>query len=122
MHRKNIVVMAAVAGIGFATAAYAHPALKTVNPPANGVVSNSLKEVRLTFSEAVVPAFSGVKLTGNDGKAIVTGPAHLDSKNKKELVVPLKSTLANGKYQLAWYAVASDTHRVTGSYAFTVKK
>src|SRR3954471_24993528 len=122
MHTKNILAMAAVASIGFATAAYAHPALKTVNPPANGIVSNSLKEVRMTFSEAVVPTFSGVKLTDNHGKAIVTGAAHLDSKNKKELVVPLKSTLADGKYQLAWSAVADDTHRVQGKYTFSVKR
>jgi|SRR6267154_1760416 methionine-rich copper-binding protein CopC len=122
MRIERILTLAAVAGLTFATTAYAHPALKTVNPPANGIVSNSLKEVRLTFSEAVVPAFSGVKLTDNSGKAIMTGTAHLDSKDKKQLVVPLKSTLGAGKYQLAWYAVADDTHRVTGKYMFSVKK
>ena len=37
-------------------------------------------------------------------------------------VLPLKRALTEGKYQLAWYAVASDTHRVKGSYAFTVKR
>ncbi|HYM19128.1 MAG TPA: copper homeostasis periplasmic binding protein CopC [Micropepsaceae bacterium] len=120
--RKHILAIAALAGVTLSGAAYAHATLKAENPAPNAVVSNSLKEVRLTFSEAVTPAFSGIKLTDLTGKAIATGAPHLDAKNQKALVVPLKSTLAAGKYQLAWYAVSDDAHRVTGKYSFSVKR
>ncbi len=122
MSLRTIAAFAITASMAFGAGAYAHPALKAANPAANGVVSPSLKELRLTFSEAVYPAFSGAKLTDRTGRLILTGKPHQDSKNRKLLLVPLKGTLAEGKYQLAWHAVANDSHRVQGNYAFTVKK
>jgi len=103
------------------TAAYAHPALKAASPSANGKVASTLKEIRLSFSETVVPVLSGAKITDLKGNAIATAKPYSDAKNKKTLVVPLKAKLTPGAYQVAWYAVASDTHRVKGNYAFTVK-
>jgi methionine-rich copper-binding protein CopC len=122
MSFKRIAGFAIAASMALGSAAFAHPALKVANPAANGTVSPQLKEIRFSFSEAVVPAFSGAKLTDRTGQVIPTGTPRLDPKNKKELVLPLKQALTEGKYQLAWYAVASDTHRVKGGYAFTVKK
>ncbi len=122
MRTKHILGLAAVAAISLSTAALAHPALKAENPAPNAVVTSSLKEVRLTFSEAVVPAFSGVTLTDLAGKPVSMGMPHLDAKNRKQLVVPLMGKLGAGKYQLAWHAVADDSHRVTGKYAFSVKR
>src|SRR5258705_13905916 len=122
MSFKMMAAFAVAASMGLASAAYAHPALKSAIPAANGTVSPALKEIRFSFSEAVVPAFSGAKLTDRAGQVIATGTPRVDAKNKKELVLPPKRTPTEGKYQLAWYAVAGDTHRVKGSYAFTVKK
>ena len=122
MSFKMMSAFAVAASMGFASAAYAHPALNSTSPAANGTVSPALKEIRFDFSETVVPAFSGAKLTDPKGKVVPTGTPRVDAKNKKELIVPLTESLKDGKYKLAWYAVASDTHRVTGSYAFTVKK
>ena len=122
MSFKMIAAFTVAASIGLGSAAYAHPALKSTNPAANGTVSPALKEVRFDFSESVIPAFSGAKITDPKGKVVPTGTPRVDAKNKKELLVPLNESLKAGKYKLAWYAVASDTHRVTGSYAFTVKK
>ena len=122
MLRKMTMALIVAAAMGSGTAAYAHPALKAAIPSANGVVSQKmLKEMRFTFSESVVPVFSGAKVTDLKGNAIVTAKAYSDAKNKKILVVPLKAKLAPGAYQVAWFAVASDTHRVKGNYAFTVK-
>ncbi len=122
MSFKITAAFVIAASMGLASAAYAHPALKSANPAANSTVSPALKEIRFGFSETVVPAFSGAKLTDRAGQVVPTGTPRVDAKNKKELVLPLKQALTEGKYQLAWYAVASDTHRVKGSYAFTVKK
>ena len=122
MSFKMMAAFAVAASMGLGSAAYAHPALKSTNPAANGTVSAELKEIRFDFSETVIPAFSGAKLTDRKGQVIPTGTPRVDAKNKKELIVPIKDALTDGKYKLAWYAVASDTHRVQGSYAFTVKK
>ena len=122
MSFKMIAAMVVAASCGLGSAAFAHPAMKSASPAANGTVSPALKEIRFNFSEAVIPAFSGATITDRAGKVIPTGTPRVDAKNKKELVLPLKQALTEGKYQLAWYAVASDTHRVKGSYAFTVKR
>ena len=88
----------------------------------NGTVDNRLKEVRIGFSEVVIPAFSGIQITDTKGKVMPLGVAHADAKDKKVLVVPLKQALAAGNYKLAWHAVAADTHRVQGQFEFKVKK
>ena len=121
--RKTMMIAAVLAGsMGLLAEAYAHPVLKTANPAANAIVGVGLKEIRFGFSESVIPAFSGVQITDANGKAMPLGTPHADPKDKKILVVPLKQTLAAGSYKLAWHAVAADTHRVKGQYAFKVKK
>jgi methionine-rich copper-binding protein CopC len=72
------------------------------------------------FNENVLPQFSGVELQDQTGKAVATGKATTDPKNKKLLVVPVKEELAPGDYKVEWHAVSDDTHRVKGSYSFSV--
>ena len=118
MKRKATLFAAAVmAALG--SAAQAHPILKSASPAPNSVVRVSPAEVRLTFSEAVIPAFSGVKVTDASGKPVLTGPARKDG---KQLIVPIKTKLTQGKYQLAWHSVADDTHRVRGAYSFIITR
>jgi len=121
MLRKLTMAVIMAAAMASGTAAYAHPALKTASPSANGVAGPALKEIRLSFSESVVPVLSGAKVTDLTGKPIATAKPFSDAKNKKILVVPLKAKLTPGAYKVAWFAVASDTHRVKGNYAFTVR-
>jgi hypothetical protein len=39
----------------------------------------------------------------------------------KTLIGTLKAPLPVGSYTLGWHVVTADTHRVEGSYSFTVK-
>ena len=121
MSFKAIGVLAVAACMGLSASAVAHPHLRIGNPPVNGTVAGTVKELRLTFSETVSPKVSGVKVTDATGKVIPTGLARQNIKNGKQLVVPLKTALKAGKYRLTWYAVGKDMHRVQGRYAFTVK-
>ena len=120
MRNKTLGIAIAIA-LGAAGAAHAHAGLKSATPAVNGVVSPALKEMRFTFSEPIVPAFSGVSVTDRKGHSVQTGKPVADLKNKNVLVVPLKGTLSNGTYQMVWHAVAADTHRVEGHYGFNVK-
>lgn len=104
------------------TVAYAHALLTSSNPPANGSMTTSPTEIRLNFSEGVVPKFSGVVLKDESGKAVATGTATIDSKDKKQLVIPLSTPLPAGRYTVSWHAVSEDTHRLNGEYSFKVER
>ena len=39
----------------------------------------------------------------------------------KTLIITTKAPMPAGGYTLDWYAVAADTHRVTGKLSFTVR-
>ena len=53
---------------------------------------------------------------------VAAGKATTDPANEKLLVVPIKDQLAPGDYKVEWHAVSDDTHRVKGSYSFSVAR
>ena len=110
-----------VASLG-CSAALAHPELQSADPAAGAAVATSPKQIRITFNENVIPQFSGVELKDQAGKVIATGKAKTDPTNKKQLVVPVQGQLPPGDYKVEWHAVSDDTHRVKGSYSFSVAR
>ena len=93
-----------------------------IGPAADAVVADSPKELRLSFSEDLVPKFSGAEVKNHQGQKVEIGSATPNSADKKQLVVPVLTPLSEGVYQVDWHAVAADTHRIEGSYSFTVKR
>ena len=121
---RTIRMLAAVGALTLmSAAAYAHPMVKTSNPADGAVVAQSPKEIRVTFSERLVPKFSGLEVTDESGRVVATGEAGkmVSAADKRQLLVPLKTSLKPGTYKVEWHAVSADTHRVKGQYAFTVK-
>jgi methionine-rich copper-binding protein CopC len=117
--------MAAVAVIAASLsgrAAYAHPELQSAEPAVGAAITTSPKQIRITFNENVIPQLSGVEVKDLTGKTIPTGKVVTDPANKKLLVVPLKEQLSLGDYKVEWHAVSDDTHRVKGSYSFSVAR
>ncbi len=117
--------MGALALIGCSLAAApasAHPKLVKSDPAADTVVAASPIELRLSFNEELVPKFSGAEVKDQKGQKVEIGTAAADPADKKQLVVPLAKPLAGGVYKVDWHAVAADTHRVHGSYSFTIKQ
>jgi methionine-rich copper-binding protein CopC len=121
---RNItaVVVSLVAGSVLATSAYAHPKLVKSDPVSGAVITASPKELRLSFNEELVPKFSSADVKDQKGQRVEIGTPAADPIDKKQLVVPLAKPLAAGIYKVEWHAVAADTHRVQGSYSFTVKQ
>ena len=101
--------------------AFAHAHLKSATPAADGTIATPPAQLDLTFSEGVNPKFTGVTLTGPDKAAVATGPATLGAGGDTTLVVPVPTALAAGTYTVDWHALATDGHKTTGSYRFTVK-
>ena len=56
----------------------AHAFLDHAVPPVGGTVAASPHEIRLYFSEAIEPRFSGIELTSIDGRPVKTGPSTVD--------------------------------------------
>ena len=102
------------------TAALSHAFLNEAAPLVGGTVPASPKEIRLTFTEAIEPRFSGVDLLTGDGRTIASGPAVVDAQNDKQLVLALPP-LAPGRYRVRWHVVSVDTHRTEGEFSFTVE-
>jgi methionine-rich copper-binding protein CopC len=113
------LVLHLVAMVAVIMTADAHAFLDQAAPPVGGVVPVSPKEIRVTFSEAVEPRFSGIEVAATDGRRIATGPvAAVPGENRQlVLVVP---PLAPGRYRVSWHVVSVDSHRTEGEYTFTV--
>lgn len=120
---SRMITMAAVALIAAGlsgSAAYAHPELQSAEPAAGAAATASPKQIKITFTEAVIPQFSGAEVKDQAGKTIASGKAMVDPANRKQLVVPVNEPLPPGSYRVEWHAVSDDTHRVKGSYSFSV--
>jgi copper resistance protein C len=120
MNRIKFIAVAAILSV--ATGVSAHPRLKTAGPAPASTVAVSPKALRIQFSEPIELAFSGVEVKNAKGEKQSLGDATISAKDKAQLIVPLKETLAPGKYTVAWHAVGDDTHHVNGTYTFTVGK
>jgi len=118
----SVVILTLIGCVLSVTAATAHPKLVKSSPAADAVVADSPKELRLSFSEDLVPKFSGAEVKNHQGQKVEIGSATPNSADKKQLVVPVLTPLSEGVYQVDWHAVAADTHRIQGSYSFTVKR
>ena len=101
-------------------AVLAHAFLDHAVPPVGGTVAAAPAEIRLFFSEAVEPAFSGVAVSGADGRPVATGRAAVDPSNRSALVLPLPP-LPPGRYKVSWHVVSVDTHRTEGDFTFEIR-
>ena len=118
--RKNIrMTLAALLTVTAGRIAWGHPVLEG-SDPGQGATVSSPKEIRLTFSENLIAKFSGLTIKDQSGRPIGTASPSVDSNDKRQLIVPISTPLPPGAYDVDWYAVGADTHRVTGHFSFRV--
>ena len=103
------------------TAALSHAFLNEAAPLVGGTVPASPKEIRLTFSEAIEPRFSGIELTSLDGRPVKTGPSTVDPRDQMQFVLPVEPALPSGRYKVTWHVVSVDTHPTQGDFTFEIK-
>jgi len=126
---RSIFSLAPIAVVGAllaATPALAHPKLVSSTPQANATVA-AISQIRLTFSETLLAPMSGVQIvmTGMPGmpnhRMPVNGVRTSVQGEGKALVATFPRPLMAGTYQVTWHVVSGDTHRIQGSYSFSVK-
>jgi copper resistance protein C len=110
------IVVSSFVGGGWA---YAHPALQASNP-GQGATVPAPREIRLIFSENVIPKFSGLTIKDDNGALVETAAPSTDQKDKRQLVVPIVNPIRPGTYNVDWHAVSVDTHKVSGHFSFKV--
>lgn len=122
------VLLVASAGLAAAVPAFAKPALVASTPAASATASN-VKTVTLTFSEALVPAQSGLEIimTGMPGMEGHHPPMRMGgvkvsvSADRKSLVATMTRALPMGSYDVNWHVAGSDARRVTGKVSFSAR-
>jgi methionine-rich copper-binding protein CopC len=97
---------------------WAHAHLKQAEPADHAQVSTT-SAVKLTFSEGLNLAFSGIKLTGPAMQQVTLGQPAL-SNDGKTLSASPAGKLAPGSYQLDWHVLSVDGHKTKGTYHITV--
>jgi methionine-rich copper-binding protein CopC len=100
-----------IAGLAFASAAFAHVFPQKQEPGAGATVA---------FDGPLEPSFSSLTVTDASGKQVNTEKSAVDADQTAAMAVPLPP-LAAGHYTVHWVAVADDGHRTHGDYAFDVK-
>lgn len=116
---KLLLTTALVAPLA-APAAFAHAFLDHGVPGVGMTVSGPVREVRLYFTQGVVPAFSHVHVTSDAGAVIPTGKVVNDPSDQQTIIVRLGRALGPGSYSLTWQVLSVDTHVTQGTFHFTV--
>jgi methionine-rich copper-binding protein CopC len=118
--RIQTLALIAIGVVAPAGPALAHAHLRSAVPAVKSTVTAAPSELDLVFSEGLELKFSGVQLSGSDGKAVPTGEPRLGGAGDTALVVPIATPLPAGTYTVKWRALSQDGHKTDGSYTFTV--
>jgi methionine-rich copper-binding protein CopC len=112
-------IIAAIALVLASTGAtVAHALLDHATPRVGSSVASAPKEVVLTFTERLEPAFSSIEVRNEQGASVNAGKATVGS-DRTQLRVPLKQ-LPAGTYKVIWQVLSVDTHRTQGNFTFRV--
>ena len=116
-----------LAALVSAGSAQAHTKLVSSTPAANAVVTKPTS-ISVSFIEKAMPALSGadVVMTGMPGMAHhqpmkLSGLKTSWSADGKTLTLTAGRAFPVGSYQVVWHAAGADTHRMQGSFTFSVK-
>jgi methionine-rich copper-binding protein CopC len=118
MKRIFSLLVISLACMLFDSHAFAHAFLEHAVPGVGMTVAAAPAELDLTFTEDIVPAFSGARVAHASGAAVATGRPTFGPANTMHLRP--RRPLTPGTYVVSWHVVSVDTHHTQGSYKFTV--
>ncbi|MFB6451959.1 copper resistance CopC/CopD family protein [Bradyrhizobium tunisiense] len=100
---------------GFASAAWAHAALVSVEPASGSMLDTAPKTVELRFNEAVTPGairlIDGAGRTRNDPRVSASG---------ETISVAMPADLPEGTAVVSYRVISQDGHPITGSMTFSI--
>lgn len=118
----GLFVAAAILG---SAPVFAHPKLVASVPAANAVAV-APANIKLSFSEKLMPKLSGAELVMTKMPGMEMPPMKIavevaPGADGKSLVLTPAKPLATGVYRVDWHVVSGDTHPVKGVLVFSVK-
>lgn len=117
---KTALTAAALLGsLLVASSALAHAHLKSSTPAGDSTVTVPPSELSLVFTEGVEADFSTVTLT-RDGDEVLVKTLSTNGSDKNTLIVSPAAPLTAGDYTVKWNVTSVDTHKLEGTYSFTV--
>ena len=111
--RPILILTLSLASISLAQA---HAFLDHANPKVGSTVS-SPSQVEVFMTEGLEGAFSKVQVFDAHGSEV----DRKDVKVSGATMTVSVPTLATGTYKVIWKAVATDTHKTSGTFKFTVQ-
>ena len=108
-----IALLAATLG---SPAAQAHAFLDHASPLVGSTIATAPREVTLSFTQNLEPAFSSVEVTDSSGARVDAGKPRISGNTMR---VGLKR-LGPGTHRVRWRALSVDTHKTQGSFTFHV--
>jgi copper resistance protein C len=115
---KHVLIASTLTALAFLSGspAFAHAFLDHASPPVGGTVATAPRELTLSFTQKLEPAFSTVQVTGPNGAQLDQGKARISGNTMR---VSIKSA-GPGAYHVHWHALSVDTHTTQGNYTFHV--
>jgi copper resistance protein C len=111
-----IASLALLLPLGSVTA-HAHAHLDRADPQVDSTVTAAPREVSLSFTEKLEPAFSTMEVSGPSGQRVDEGKPIIDG---KVMHVPLRADQP-GTYRVKWHVLSVDTHTTEGAFSFRVR-
>jgi len=100
--------------------ALAHVHLEKSIPAKDEQLTTLPTTVQLWFSGNVEAEWSKIEVKDANGQRVDQGKVSAIADSPKAIQIDLKSTIS-GTYEVKWNAVASDGHRIKGSFTFHLK-
>jgi copper resistance protein C len=106
------ILLIAMAG----TTAEAHAFLDHAEPRVGSTVPTAPRELVLTYTQNLEPAFSSVEVTDANGARVDLGKPKIGASTMRVGLKPLSP----GTYRVRWQVLSVDTHTTEGSFTFNV--
>jgi methionine-rich copper-binding protein CopC len=114
---RNIIAVGLVALLPFGTTvAQAHAFLDHAEPRVGSTVPTAPRELSLSFTQNLEPAFSTLEVRDANGARVDQGKARISADVMRVGLKPLPP----GTYKVHWRALSVDTHATEGSFSFQV--
>jgi copper resistance protein C len=98
------------------TTAEAHAFLDHAEPRVGSTVPAAPRELSLSFTQKLEPAFSSVEVTDANGARVDLGRPSVSASVMRVRLKPLSA----GTYRVRWHVLSVDTHTTEGSFTFQV--
>jgi copper resistance protein C len=98
------------------TAAEAHAFLDHAEPRVGSTVPTAPRELVLSYTQNLEPAFSSVEVSDANGARVDLGKPKIGASFMRVGLKPLSP----GTYRVRWQVLSVDTHTTEGSFTFNV--